>query len=824
MTDDKPAVPQAPVPEWDKIPAELAQRQQWVLWRFEWDEKRSAWLKVPYYVGGGRRSGDQGSDRDRQRLATLPVVRTAFQRKEGQPDAWSGIGFGFLPGDGLIGIDLDKHVDRETGAMSDRCKKIIAAFNTFTEISPSGTGVHLYLQGHTNTAKDNSIGVEMFCEKQYFTVTGRHVEGTPLQVSQADEAAIRRMHVTIQEAKDKHKASAKPTQPAQQVAGEPAAADGGNDFAKVNAAAMARLHAWVPALFGGREQATEEGYRVTSQALQRDLQEDLSIHPKGIKDWGVADMGDARGGARTAVDLVMEWGHGTSTPLAALRWLAPLVGVQLQAQNPHRANEQAPAGGGGATPPPADPPAQAAGDGGGDEKPKKKGKKRSHDESLDALYDRLVTGKNGLMDCRPNVMYCMQLDPELAGLARYNTFTMQLDRSREAPWGREAGVWEEEDDMMLGEYLLRVHGLNIAAKSTLRDGVQMAARLDKYNPIEDLIRAEEWDKTPRLEHWLTKVYGIEERPYTRLIGKCFMMGLVNRAINPGCKFDYMLILKGEQGLKKSSAFRALAYPYFTDNAIKVGDKDSQLAQQMAWLVESAELESMNKADATAIKQYLSAQEDWFRPPYGAQMIKAKRHFVNVGTTNADAFLRDATGDRRFWPLEIHQVNPDVLVEMRGQLLAEALHRLNEGERYWPDREEEKTLIFPEQEPFKRSDPWEDLLDTFVNGMEGLHVNDPAPKHREFFSRIELYQVLQIKPDRVDNAGQMDTRISNAMKALGFRVQRETTGKRRRGFQRVPKEDISTVQVPAQAQPGAQQEAPEWPYDLDEAGSGDDLPI
>ena len=93
-----------------------------------------------------------------------------------------------------------------------------------------------------------------------------------------------------------------------------------------------------------------------------------------------------------------------------------------------------------------------------------------------------------------------------------------------------------------------------------------------------------------------------------------------------------------------------------------------------------------------------------------------------------------------------------------------------GERYWPDRDEEKTLIFPEQEPFKRSDPWEDLLDAYVNGNDGLHVNDPAPLRRQFFPRTELYQVLQIKPDRVDNAGQMDTRISNAMKSLGFKVQ------------------------------------------------------
>ena len=77
----------------------------------------------------------------------------------------------------------------------------------------------------------------------------------------------------------------------------------------------------------------------------------------------------------------------------------------------------------------------------------------------------------------------------------------------------------------------------------------------------------------RLEHWLTDVYEIEERPYTRLIGKCFIMGMVERARRPGCKFDYMLIIKGEQGLKKSTAFRQLAYPFFTDNAIRMGDKD-----------------------------------------------------------------------------------------------------------------------------------------------------------------------------------------------------------------------------------------------------------
>jgi len=305
----------------------------------------------------------------------------------------------------------------------------------------------------------------------------------------------------------------------------------------------------------------------------------------------------------------------------------------------------------------------------------------------------------------------------------------------------------------------------------------------------DLIHAEKWDGVNRLEHWMTDVYDIAERPYTRLIGKLFMMGLVKRAISPGCKFDYMLIIKGEQGLKKSSAFRALAYPYFTDNAIRMGDKDSLMAMQLVWIAESSELESLNKSETTQIKQFLAAQEDLFRPPYGSQMIKAKRHSVNVGTTNADTFLKDATGDRRFWPLEVTVVNADVLSQQRLQLFAEALHRLNQGERYWPTPQEERELIFPEQEPFKRTDTWEDMIDAYINREschKDDHPNDPANSLRSFFTTIEIYEkALFIKADRIDGAGNMDARIGNAMRALGFERHRETSGKRRRGFLRRP---------------------------------------
>lgn len=781
MTDSQTPVVVPPV--WDNIPQDLATRQQWLLWKFEAKEGQAKPGKIPYYVQGGRRTGGQGDDRDRQRLATLAVVRRAYER-----GGWTGIGFAFLPDDGLIGIDIDGAIDPTTGVVTDRCANIIKACASFTEVSPSGKGVHIIVQGTTETNKSNDIGLEVFCGRQFFTFTANRYPDTVAEVVPIDEGVLRRLHATIDEAKAIRAAASRPA-PAPKPASSPAPSSasptaaqpdssGADDFRRVNEAAMQSLQVWVPSLFASAI-PKGSGYRVTSKSLNRTNQEDLSIAPEGIVDFGVADMGDPKQGRRTPIDLVMEW-LPTAKPKEALHWLAQRIGVELTPppqRKPKNATAPAPAGGG-----------NNANDGGGSgggggEPPDMEGP-----EFVDVVA-HLVTHRGRPMDCRENVMYCLQLDPNLKELVKQNDFTHLLERSRTTPWGHPAGEWNEEDDLMLGEYLLRNFGMAVKATSTLRNGVLMAARSAKYNPVLDLIHAEKWDGINRLEHWLTDVYEIEERPYTRLIGKCFIMGLVKRALQPGCKFDYMLIIKGEQGLKKSTAFRALAYPFFTDNAIRMGDKDSLMAMQLVWIAESAELESLNKSETTQIKQFLSAQEDMFRPPYGSQLIRAKRHSVNVGTTNADTFLKDATGDRRFWPLEVHVVNEDTLASMRLQLFAEALHRLDAGERFWPSKEEERELVFPEQEPFKRTDTWEDMIDAYVNRDSQDKHDDPllpVNSKRDFFTTVEIYEkALLIKADRIDGAGNMDTRIGNAMRALNFDRHRETAGKRRRGFVRRP---------------------------------------
>ena len=828
MSVDTPTPPVVQPPLWDNIPASLAQRQQWVLWKFEWDAKRSAWLKVPYYAMGGRRAGGQGEDSDRMRLATLQVVRSAFDKR---PGFWTGVGFGFLPGDGLIGIDLDHHVDKDTGVLSPRAQAIVDAFVTYGELSPSGTGLHLYVQGHTTTAKSNDIGVEMFCERQYFTVTGHHLEGTPREVAVADEGALRRMHATIQEAKDRHKAPPAPA-PARAAAGQGAPAGGsagGDDFARVNDAAMRALHVWVPALFGGREQVRGLGYRLTSKALGRDLQEDLSIDPKGIVDFGVSDMGDARQGKRSPVDLVMEWGTGTPKAGQALRWLAGLLGVPVQdAQQGQRARNGPPAGEGGppGAPPPAPPSAAAPPDGDGPDGP-------ADDGDLTALWDVLIMKGTRPVDCRENVLYCLRHDPVLRGMVRLNQFTELHERARETPWGHPPGEWDDEDDLMLGEYLARRVGLLVKSTASLRAGVVMAAREHRFNPVLDLIRSQPWDKVPRLACWLADCAGVEQSDYSALIGSCFIKGMVARALRPGCKFDYMLILKGPQGAKKSTIFRTLAAPWFTDNAIRMGDKDSLMALQSIWVAESSELESMNKTESKAIKQFLSASEDMYRPPYGSRMLKRPRHAVFGGTTNDDTFLRDATGDRRFWPIEVGEINAELLASMRLQLFAEALHLLEgddaDGRRTYPTPAQEKALIFPAQEQFKMTDVWEDALYDYVNSKANHRTDHPdwvPPIKRSFFSTQELFaHGIKVPMDRIDGNKQMETRIANAMRAIGFTKHRETGGERKRGYMRVQPDAPAVPPPPPAEAPSAPVQAASGPAGAPYAGGeDDDLPL
>lgn len=155
----------------DVIPESLRSRAQWLVWRFELNPKKpeGKLLKVPYYANGNRRFGGQGDAKDRAKLVTLDVALAALSRPS--PAPYNGIGFAFLPDDGLIGIDIDKCIDPESGEVSAVAQEVIASCQSYTEYSPSKTGVHIIVAGTTRTFKSDAVGVEVFCGSQYFTFT-----------------------------------------------------------------------------------------------------------------------------------------------------------------------------------------------------------------------------------------------------------------------------------------------------------------------------------------------------------------------------------------------------------------------------------------------------------------------------------------------------------------------------------------------------------------------------------------------------------------------------------------------------------------------------
>lgn len=179
----------------DEIPRLLADRPQWLLWRFESKPGDKKPRKVPYYTKGHRRVGEQGSQDDRRALAPLSDALRAYESKPGH---WSGVGFAFLPGDGLVGIDLDGMIDTETGEISERGRNIIQACGSYTEFSPSGKGVHIICTGQTQTFKSNEVGVEVFAGRQYFTFTGRRYPDTPAEVNPLPERALKRLRATVE--------------------------------------------------------------------------------------------------------------------------------------------------------------------------------------------------------------------------------------------------------------------------------------------------------------------------------------------------------------------------------------------------------------------------------------------------------------------------------------------------------------------------------------------------------------------------------------------------------------------------------------------------
>ena len=333
-------------------------------------------------------------------------------------------------------------------------------------------------------------------------------------------------------------------------------------------------------------------------------------------------------------------------------------------------------------------------------------------------------GREGPKASRENMLHAFKHDPALHGLVGLNEFSQEMWKLKPTPWPSPAGIWREVDDYKLAEYLVIRHDWSESpGADRIGQALKTVSMDHAFHPVRDRLKALQWDQTERLGEWLFEALSLNandmptrKSQYIAAVGKWFLMGMVARVLRPGCKFDYMLVLEGPQGFRKSTLGRVLAGEYFSDTHLDLGNKDSYLQLQGCWVHEFSELHAITGKDVTLVKAFVSAQIDYLRAPFDRRPAKYPRQCVFFGTSNNNKWARDRTGNRRMWPIEISTpVKTEWVQENLDQLLAEALHRVEAGERYFPTYEEELAWFQPEQSKRVQTTGVEEALMQYLCG-------------------------------------------------------------------------------------------------------------
>lgn len=242
------------------------------------------------------------------------------------------------------------------------------------------------------------------------------------------------------------------------------------------------------------------------------------------------------------------------------------------------------------------------------------------------------------------------------------------------PWGVKKGAYRNDDDLLIIKSWFCEKFKVEPNLNTLHEAISCIALDHQYNPLKDYLLGLKWDGVERVENALITYHHAKgRRGYLKAVSARFMQACVQRVFEPGCKFDHMLVLEGEQGVGKSTFGRILAgSDYFLDNLPSLSDKDAALYLQGTWICEIAELASMRRSDVESTKAFVARSTDKFRPPYGRTRVDFPRVTVFLGTTNSDDYLTDRTGNRRFWPVLVGQCDFKRLEADRDQLWAEAV--------------------------------------------------------------------------------------------------------------------------------------------------------
>ena len=342
-----------------------------------------------------------------------------------------------------------------------------------------------------------------------------------------------------------------------------------------------------------------------------------------------------------------------------------------------------------------------------------------------------------------NARIALENVPEFAGLA-LDEFSGRIVRPPGCPWPSASRDWGDLDSIEFAAWMQR-HHVDIS-KETAYDAVQIVAARNKFHPVRNYLESVEWDGEPRVDSWLTRYVGVVPNNYTLAAGRCFLISAVARIFQPGCKADVALMLIGGEGKGKSTVCRILGDPWFSDDIPDLGEKDAQMHVSGHWILEMSDLAALNKAALTTVKSWMSRSEDVYRPPYGRAIIHQLRQCVFMATSNEAEPLKDTTGNRRFWPVEVGYIDLEALARDKDQLWAEALELYRAGNEWW--FKDETTIEAARQEQSGRLDlhVWHDAIERYCDGKEFVTVAEVLDQciHKDQQARTQADKINVVK--------------------------------------------------------------------------------
>ena len=353
--------------------------------------------------------------------------------------------------------------------------------------------------------------------------------------------------------------------------------------------------------------------------------------------------------------------------------------------------------------------------------------------------------------------------PPIGNYLKYDQFAHRIVWSKPAPWYKVTPDWSDEDAIMFKSLLSEQLAIDFSTEA-IHEVAAVCANKRAFHPVRDYLETCKWDGVFRLDNWLTQYCGALESEYSRFVGRKALIAAVARVYRPGCKFDHVLVTEGAQGIGKSYMWETLASPWFTDAPLHIHDKSAVEVMRGKWIVELAEMDTLSKYESQTIKGFLTRTEDRCRMAYERKAQSFPRQNIFVGSINPEqtGWLKDRTGNRRFWPLSVHNISLKELAKVKDSLWAEALLAFERGEKLYVSDPKMQQTMRMEVDNRMQEDPWFSLIEAYLYD----HAADFVIGDKLAVMPVDLYQRC-VGGSLTSFDLKAANRIASILKLLGF---------------------------------------------------------